>query len=280
MSDGISRRDFVNGVAVTIGAGLAPGALLGAAETTAVYPPALSGMRGSTDASLQAAHELRDGKKFAIGQLPVEETADLVIVGAGISGLAAAYYFRKRNPNASILLLDNHDDFGGHARRCEMRVDGRLILGYGGSEAIQSPANLWGEEALALLKDLGVDLKRFETAFDRTLYPGLGLSRGILFTQEAFGVDKLVTGDPTRMVADDIPPKKLNARTPAAFIGDFPLPEASRRKLIALYTQKRDVLPGKTEAEKEELLGTISYREFLTKHWGLDAKAADVFQKR
>jgi spermidine dehydrogenase len=281
MSDRISRRDFLNGVAVTIGAGLAiPEALRAAESSSGDYPPALAGMRGSTDVSYAGAHALRDGKKFAITQLPVEGTVDLVVIGAGISGLAAAYYFRKRKPNASILLLDNHDDFGGHARRCEMHVDGRLILGYGGSEAIQSPANLWSEGALALLEDLGVDLEQFETAFDRTLYPGLGLSRGMLFTKEAFGVDKLVTGDPTRMVADDIPPTKLNARTPAQFIGDFPLPEASRRQLIALYTEKREVLPGKNVDEKQEILGAISYRDFLTHHWGLDAKAADTFQKR
>ncbi len=251
MKDGISRRDFLNGVALTIGAGLAPLDLLRAAESN--YPPALSGMRGSTDASAAAAHALRDGRKFAVNTLPVEDTLDLVVIGAGISGLAAAYYFRQQRRNARILLLDNHDDFGGHARRCEMQVDGRLILGYGGSEAIEAPNVDWSENALALLSALGVDLTRFETAFDRSLYPGLGLSRGILFTREAFGVDKLVTGDPTPMVADDIPPDRLNARSAKAFIDDFPLDAASREKLIALYTQARDVLPGKSVQAKEEI---------------------------
>jgi spermidine dehydrogenase len=141
VKDGISRRDFLNGVALTIGAGLAPVDLLRAAD--GAYPPALSGMRGSTDASAAAAHALRDGRKFAVNTLPVEDTLDLVVIGAGISGLAAAYYFRQQRRNARILLLDNHDDFGGHARRCEMRVDGRLILGYGGSEAIEAPNVDW-----------------------------------------------------------------------------------------------------------------------------------------
>jgi NAD(P)-binding Rossmann-like domain len=237
VKDGISRRDFLNGVALTIGAGLAPLDLLRAAENN--YPPALSGMRGSTDASAAAAHALRDGRKFAVNALPVEDTLDLVVIGAGISGLAAAYYFGQQRGNARILLLDNHDDFGGHARRCEMRVDGRLILGYGGSEAIEAPNVDWSENALALVSALGVDLTRFETAFDRSLYPGLGLSRGILFMREAFGVDKLVTGDPTPMVADDIPPDRLNARSAKAFIDDFPLDAASREKLMALYAGDR-----------------------------------------
>src|SRR5437868_1727521 len=161
-SDGISRRDFLNGMALTIAAGLSPAQLLRAAADPS-YSPALNGMRGSTDASYVAAHALRDGKKFPIGSQPIEDTVDLVVVGAGISGLAAANYFRRHNRNGRILLLDNHDDFGGHARRCEMRVDGRLILGYGGSEAIQSPGALWSEGALALLKDLGIDLQRFKT---------------------------------------------------------------------------------------------------------------------
>src|SRR5690606_2721787 len=106
---------------------------------------------------------------------------------------------------------DNHDDFGGHARRCEMKVDGRLLLSYGGSESIQSPGELWSEAALSLLRELGVDVKRFETAFHRTLYPDFGLSRGLWFPRETYGVDRLVTGDPTPMIADDIPPDRLNA---------------------------------------------------------------------
>lgn len=280
MHDRISRRDFLNGMALAIGAGLTPANLLTACRKAPHYPPSLAGMRGSTDSSFVVAHQLRDGHAFSIRSLPVEETVDLLVVGAGISGLAAAHAFRERNPGASILILDNHDDFGGHARRCEMPVDGRLLLGYGGSEAIQSPAHLWSEPAMALLRKLGVHIEKFEQAFQRTLYPDLGLSRGILFVREAFGSDKLVTGDPTRMVADDIVHERLNARAPDAFINDFPLAVESRRKLIALCTEPRDLFPDSSPAEKEELLARISYRDFLLKHWELDETAANVYQKR
>lgn len=278
--DGISRRDFLNGVALAIGTGASPIGLLRAASIASPYPPALAGSRGSTDASFAVAHQLRDGQKFVLTELPIEETVDLLVVGAGISGLTAAYEFRRRKPKVRILILDNHDDFGGHARRCEMRVDGKLLIGYGGSESIQSPATIWSEQALAFIKELGIDVKRFETAFDRSLYPGLGLSRGMLFVKETFGVDKLVSGDPTPMVADDIPPGRLNARKPEAFIGDFPLNEESRRKLVALYSEPRDVLAGKSTTEKEEILAATSYRDFLIRHWALDDATADVFQKR
>ncbi len=279
MRDQITRRDFLNGIALTIGAGLTPIELLHA-QPSAAYPPALTGMRGSTDTSFLVAHQVRDGQRFSLAHLPIDETVDLVVVGAGISGLAAAYFYRQRNPDARILILDNHDDFGGHARRCEMRVDGRLLLGYGGSEAIQSPRALWSEHAMGLLRELGVNVETFAHAFDRTLYPGLGLSRGILFVREAFGVDRLVSGDPTPMIDDDIPPGKLNARPVAAFIRDFPLDEGERRQLIALYTQPRDVLAGKSLAQKQEILAATSYRDFLTKYWGLAERAADTFQKR
>ena len=281
MTDGISRRDFLNGVALAIGATLSAGCSAPRRERAAPgLASAPTGLGAGVDADFAAAHALRDGHSYALRSLPISQTVDLVVVGAGISGLSAAYYYRQRHPDARILILDNHDDFGGHARRCEMQVDGRLILGYGGSESIQAPAGQWSRAALSLLDALGVDLKRFEQYFDRALYPGLGLSRGVLFTREAFGTDKLVTGDPTRMVADDIPRGRSNARAAPAFVGEFPLPQASRAKLIALYTEPRDVLQGKSEADKRALLARISYRQFLTRYWGLDEASADVFQKR
>jgi spermidine dehydrogenase len=278
MRDGITRRDFLNGVAIAIGAATMSSWSRGAEAT--LYPPSLIGMRGSTDASYAVAHALRDGQRFSIDNLPTEGEVDLAVVGAGISGLAAAYFFQQRNPHARILILDNHDDFGGHARRCEMNVDDRLLLSYGGSESIQSPHELWSGKALALLNELGVDLKQFESAFHRTLYPDLGLSRGLLFPRETYGVDRIVTGDPTPMIADDIPPNRLNARSHQAFVGDFPLDARSRQRLIALYTRAEDFWPKKSLEQKMQQLASISYRDFLMQHWRLSARAASTFQKR
>jgi spermidine dehydrogenase len=279
---GISRRDFLDGIALGIGAGLTPASLFaqGAAAQSGEHPPSLTGWRGGTPAAYAIAHGVRDGARYAIGKLPVEELYDLVVVGAGISGLTAAHAYRKRYPRARVLILENHDEFGGHARRNEFELDGRLFVGYGGSESIQSPEHEWSEESLALLAELGVDLKRFEKAFHRTLYPDLGLSRGLFFTREAFGVDKLVTGDPTRMVADDIAADRLNARAWKDFIADYPLESAQQAKLLALCTEPRDVFAGKSLEEKAELLGHMSYREFIQKHWGLDDTTANSFHGR
>lgn len=278
--DGVTRRDFLNGVAIAIAAGLAPAALLGSRDAAAAYPPADTGFRGSQPGSYDVAHGMRDGKRYGLDKVKASESADLVVVGGGISGLAAATYWRARRPKARILVLDNHPDFGGHARRNEFRVDGRLLLGYGGSESLQSPSTLWSDDAKAFIASLGVDLGRFETAFDRKLYPSLGLSRGVFFTREAYGADKLVTGDPMRMVADDIPPDRMNARTVEAFVADFPLPAASRAKLVDVYVSTRDPLAGKSVEEKEEYLDKISYRDWLLRHWELDEPTADVFYGR
>src|ERR1700730_9392305 len=177
----ISRRDFLNGMALTIAPGLTPAAQL--AADPARYPPALTGLRGQHPGSFEIAHEFAraDNYRFA-PDTAVEESYDLIVVGAGISGLAAAWFYRRSaGANSHILVLDNHDDFGGHAKRNEFMLDQRFIIGYGGSQSIQSPKTLYSNVATGLLHDLGVDLAQFETAFDRTLYSSLGLSRGVFF---------------------------------------------------------------------------------------------------
>jgi spermidine dehydrogenase len=154
------------------------------------------------------------------------------------------------------------------------------LLGYGGSEALQSPEALYGPEAKELLTALGVDHSRFEDFFDTNLYPSLELSRGQFFTKEAFGEDTLVTGDPMRMVADDIPIDRMHERSPEDFIADFPLPEAYRHALVELYSSDRDPLPALDDDAKRDALSRISYRTYIQRYWGLDDLAADTFQGR
>src|SRR5882672_9099154 len=141
----ITRRDFLNGTALTIAAGLTPIDQISAQilADPRRYPPALTGMRGHHAGSFEIGHDLRDGKTFALDGVPIEERYDLVVVGGGISGLAAAWFYRRASPAARILILDNHDDFGGHAKRNELTLDGRRIIGYGGSESMQSPKALY-----------------------------------------------------------------------------------------------------------------------------------------
>jgi spermidine dehydrogenase len=281
---GISRRDFLNGVALSITSGVTPAAQLGwsAERGTERYPPALVGMRGQHPGSFEVAHAFaRAGVDFHTGDAATAESYDLVVVGGGISGLAAAWFYRRMaGPDARILILDNCDDFGGHAKRNEFAPDGRLIIGYGGSQSLQSPKTLFSAVATDLLRDLGVNIARFETAFDREFYPSLGLTRGVFFGREAFGRDVLVRGD-------TMTPAELAGRAGAgsrgltdAFVAALPLSDAGKAQLKSLYDGARDPLAGQTADEKLKLLKTTSYRDYLIRHCGAGVEVANCFQGR
>jgi spermidine dehydrogenase len=141
----IARRDFLNGARLALAGTLAGGLpLSGAAawaagetsqERPGYYPPALTGLRGSHPGSFEFAHSLRDGNFWSQPRKVTEtgEVYDLVVVGGGISGLAAAHFYRRQHDFARVLVLDNHDDFGGHAKRNEFRLGDRLALINGGT---------------------------------------------------------------------------------------------------------------------------------------------------
>ncbi|HML29274.1 MAG TPA: NAD(P)-binding protein [Hyphomicrobium sp.] len=283
----VTRRDFLNGAGIAITSGLAPIDLLKADQLSpgtmpaGYYPPALTGLRGSHPGSFENAHALRDGKPFDFASAAVEEDYDLIVAGGGISGLSAAWFYRdKHGPDKKILIIENHDDFGGHAKRNEFTVGGQLILGYGGTESIQGPHTEYSKVAAGLLKSLQIDVDRFNTAFDRNFYYSNKLSRGVLFDKEHWGEDKLVTGDAFLGVDDDQTPATLNARPSKEFFADFPLSDADKAALIAFHDTPVDYLEGKTKAEKQAHLAKTSYRDFLLKDVKLSEKAAMYFQGR
>ncbi|MBO0755664.1 MAG: NAD(P)/FAD-dependent oxidoreductase [Bradyrhizobiaceae bacterium] len=270
----ITRRDFLNGTALAIASGLTPAAQLTADPIS--YPPALTGMRGQHPGSFEVAHAFaREGRRFGVDAATLEESYDLVVVGGGISGLAAAWFYRRAvGTNARILVLDNHDDFGGHAKRNEFTVASRFIIGYGGSQSIQSPKTLWSEAAKGLLVELGVDLTRFETAFEREFYPSLGLSRGVFFNRETFGRDAIVPGDVLLSRGND------ERRQLESFVAAMPVSDVSKAQLLSLYDPTRDPLAGKAIDEKLKVLKSTSYRDYLVTIWGCSEEVANCFQGR
>ena len=214
-------------------------------------------MRGSHPGSFEVAHSLRDAKTWAAAE-DTRERYDLVVVGGGLSGLAAAYFFRKAvGPDATILILDNHDDFGGHAKRNEFRHGNRTLIGHGGTQSIEAP-NTYTLEGRMLLQDIGVDAERFHkaTAPDRNLYGSMGLRRAVFFDKETFGVDRLVGPAPRFSGEPDL-------AAWAAFLAKAPLSDAARKDILRLYSEKRDYLPGRTRDEKVRRLQAISYQDYL-----------------
>ncbi|MEW6320846.1 MAG: FAD/NAD(P)-binding protein [Acidobacteriota bacterium] len=270
MHQAITRRDFLNGMALGVG-GSAAAAWLppGLADLLAQspYPPALTGLRGSHVGSFETFHALRDAGFWKTAPAPraTGEHYDLVVVGGGISGLAAAYYYRKARPAARVLVLDNHDDFGGHAKRNEYTYNGRTYIGYGGTQSIDSPAP-YSDVARGLITELGIDVASYRQKLDANLYRSLGLRPGFFFDKATFGVDRLVPGA---------------SRTPDdAFMAAAPVSDAVRRDMKRLTTEAFDPLPDLTPAEKKRRLAKISYADFLTTMWKLDPGVLPFFQTR
>jgi spermidine dehydrogenase len=211
------------------------------------YPPLLNGMRGSHPGSFESSHALRDGGALPPG-VDTGEFYDLIVVGAGISGLAAAQFYRARtSPAARILLLDNHDDFGGHAKRNEFHVGGRMELLFGGTAAIESPRP-YSAVAEGLIKELGIDVEVLSPKVEHPkFYSELGLADSVFFDHETFGTDMLVVGD----------------RSNAGVIRGYPLSERARQDILRVETGEMDFMAGLSSHEKKLRLSKMSYRNYL-----------------
>ncbi len=272
MTHKITRRDFLNGTQIAIGAALTP-ALLQACGVqpeaghpfhlpSDYYPPAKTGLRGSHDGSWEVMHARVAGKEWTSG-VP-DAHYDLVVVGGGISGLSAAYFYRREKPDATILILDNHDDFGGHAKRNEFTINGETRISYGGTEAIDTPS-AYSPEAISLLRDIGVDLEKFYGYFDQEFWDRHGLSKSIFFDAENFGVNRLVPG--------------YGSRDWAEFAADLPMSNAAKADFIRVHTEAVDYMPGLSFDKKYEILRRTSYEDFLRDYCKVDEEVIAIYKR-
>jgi spermidine dehydrogenase len=279
MDRSISRRDFLNGVGIAVGASLVagspwveafgiPDSPFAPEKDPAYYPPAKTGMRGSHDGSFEVAHDLRDGKEWPEA-VSDNENYDLIVVGGGISGLASAYFFRKyAGAESKILVLDNHDDFGGHAKRNEFRSGNRLLLGYGGTQSIEAPAN-YSAVAKQLLQELGIDVQRFYKYYDQKLFASMKLEEATFFDKETFGEDRLVFEESAHY---------FGPRYSAKAAEQMPIAPEARRDLLRLQDAKVDYLPGLSPEQKRVRLIQKSYKDFLLQDVKAHPDVAKIFQ--
>ncbi len=274
MHRNITRRDFLNGVALTVGAAAVPSVFFSGCDrgqsapeqSPEYYPPALTGLRGSHPGSFEIAHSLRDGTFWPKAGKPSDtgERYDLVIVGGGISGLSAAHFFRKiAGPQARILILDNHDDFGGHAKRNEFSAPHRMLLGFGGTFAIESPRP-YSAVAKGLITELGIDVPSFHTYVTEDWYSSRDLRDRIFFDKETFGEDRLVINPVLLGVSETEDLEGDEADAWKEFLAGAPLSTKARRDFVRLHREKRDYLPGLTSDQKKARLARISYAKYLT----------------
>ena len=284
MNRRITRRDFINGVAVTAGATMMPWHLFATDDALEKspndYPPALTGMRGSHPGSFDTAHSLRDGTFWDSAGKPEDtgETYDLIVVGGGISGLAAAHFYRKAaGAKARILILDNHDDFGGHAKRNEFRINNSFRLGFGGTFSIESPAP-YSAVAKAVIEELGIDVPSYSKYVDKNLYRSLGLRPKIFFDRETFGIDKLVVNPSPRGGTESEDAAGPSQELLKQFLADAPFADQAKRDLQGLYQQPKDYFPGLTSDEKKAKLARMSYASFLKDVAGVHDDIVKMYQ--
>lgn len=259
----ITRRDFLNGLAF---AGVPVAGAAAEADPVALR----QGLQGQTDAVNATAHAWRDApQRFRDAAAEMDpEVEDLVVVGAGLSGLSGAHLFRQHAGRpARVLLLDAQDDIGGHARRNEfVSRSGVHLVGYGGSQSLDSPS-LFSPATHSLLEGLGITLARFQTEFfDSGWAARHGLTQhGYFFGREGWGEDRLVRH------AKDEPAARWLARTP--------LKPVVQAQLASLLAEPRQVLPQwRTRAARRDALAGMTYRDFLLRAWRVDPTLLRFFQ--
>lgn len=269
----ITRRNFVNGTLMAAGATLLP--FKGTAQEVLAkmnpdfYPPAMTGLRGSQPGSNDAAHARAWAGQEDWGPTQdLNEEYDLVVVGGGISGLAAGYFFQREHGwDKKILILDNHDDFGGHARRNEHHIDGNMRIGQGGSESLEDTGS-YSDVLVEMLRDIGIDLTKFHERYDFGFFERHGLSAKMFFNERVFGKNKLIdhplcdyAGFIEGMVRPTMDIEEAVAQTPLSARG--------KEQLLKVIKATQDDL-GVPKDQMLEYAKSNLYFDFLKNTLGID----------
>lgn len=273
----ITRRDLLNGMVIAAGSSLLPSFSHGSVNaptipTTDYYPPTLTGMRGSHDGSYEVAHALAwQGQKPKSYQR-LNEQYDLVVVGAGMSGLAAAWYYRKAmGPETRILILDNHDDFGGHAKRNEFHYKGRMVLSLGGAQNLDNPKN-YSDAAASLMNDIGIN---DTTIAQMDAYTPDDYTLGGKFNAD---LGLTLPGGDNHLTVGGHWLKFFHGRSDYKdAVRKLPLPEEQKTRLIEFFDGEKDFLSDLSLSEKWDYVNATSYNQFLVDRVGLAKQTVPIF---
>lgn len=177
-----------------------------------------------------------------------EQAFNLIVVGGGIAGLSAAYYWMTEvDQHARILIVEQGAQLGGAAVQHTFEVDGRRLVSPGGAQELTFPSSFAPAVKSALSK-LGVDVDRFHSCFA----PGHYLERGA--GGHGFAFSTSVWGR-SHLVACDLPAAGDFSRAPIA-------PRASA-EIAALISEPTDWLTGRSDAEKLAELRSRSCDQLL-----------------
>jgi len=232
------------------------------------YPPTLTGMRGNHPGSFDAAHPLAWADDAPQSATNTGEEYDLIVVGGGLSGLAAALMFRReRGEDQRVLILDNHDDFGGHAKRNEFEVDGKLLMGVGGSVNLETPKK-YSKTTKRLLSDIGVDFGKLRAAMGDDPLANFGGKSGF-FLKDGSGDGHMVVGE--WMAA------YMGHGDSAPLIDQLPLPNEEKKRINKLISGDWDYLVGLSIGERMAYLTTTPYYQFLEEKVGLAPESLSLF---
>lgn len=296
MKKKITRRQFVYGGSAIVGAGATGIYLAGdpievSSEIINAVPrvpngsPASKlGMRGSHDGSFEVFHDMswQGDSKWTIPEGLSEEPYDLVIVGAGLSGLSAAWWWQEQTAgNSRILILDNHDDFGGHAKRNEFYVDGKQLLGVGGSTSITWP-DQFSPEGLDLLEKIGVRWQRFLRGW------GMLPSYADVFWYTRHGVEKQgrcyprgFNGLEETVVSDDpFAMAFYNEGDLKQLLSAIPVSQQTRELLFEIIHNEPKVFPKLTEQQRLDRLSQITYEDYLRDELQLPEDGIELLRRQ
>lgn len=273
----IDRRDFIQNVSLASLALAIPGVSF-TKETSKIghsqsanqnyYPPIKTGLRGSHPGAFENAHKIaREGKKWQTSKDTGEEY-DLVVVGGGISGLASAYSYLKNFPDSRILIVENHDDFGGHAKRNEFHQGGEMRLSWGGTMNLEYP--MFSDNVNEFLEEIGVDIEKLVKQTDFNYGDDGKNGPAIYFDKQTYGKDVLSV--PCNFRGFSL--EKL-----AMKVHEFPISAKSRKSLKDFVSSRTNITKSMNKEQIHEMMHKTSYIDFLVRFGKLTPEAAELFVK-